>query len=84
MDFLRAANKPYAGETVAPFVERLVRGGDDLRVAREAEVIIGAHVQHRRIAPHAHARGLRRVDDALAFVQTGRADFVQLGLQLRL
>jgi hypothetical protein len=84
VDFLRAANEPYAGETIAPFVERLMRGGDDLRMVREAKVIIGAHVQHRRIAPHAHARSLRRVDDALAFVQTRRSDFVQLGLQLRL
>ena len=36
VDFLRTANKPYAREAVAPFVERLVRGGDDLRVTREA------------------------------------------------
>ena len=51
-------------------------------MARKPEVIVGAHVQHRRLAPHAHARGLRRVDDTLNLVKARRADFVQLGLQL--
>ena len=42
---LRAADEPDRGQPVAPVVEGLVRGLDDLGMIGQAEVIVGAHVQ---------------------------------------
>ena len=81
VDGLRAADEAHTRQAVAPFIERIAGGFDHLRMTRQPEVIIRAHVQHRALA-HAHPCRLRCVDHPLSLVEAGRADFVQLGLQL--
>ena len=43
---LGPADEAHRGHAVAVAVERRVRGGDDRRVIGEAEVVVGAEVQH--------------------------------------
>src|SRR5207244_2668155 len=62
------------GKTVAPAVECVARGGDQLGTVRETEVIVGAKVQHALAAGDRDVRGLVRGDDALALEQPGGFD----------
>ena len=78
MNLLRAADEPDARHAVAPFVERFVGGGDDFRMIGQAEVIIGAEVQHRLPAEDANAGVLRRGDDPLTLEEAGVADLLKL------
>ena len=48
---LGAADEADGGHAVAPAVQRLVGGGDDLGVVGEAEVVVGAEVEHLAGAP---------------------------------
>ena len=43
---LRAADETHGGEAVAPAVKRRVRGGDEFGMVGEAQVIVGAEIQH--------------------------------------
>ena len=47
VDLLRAADEADAGHAVAPAVEGLVGGGDHLGMVGQAEIVVGAEVQHR-------------------------------------
>ena len=60
----------------APLVQRRLRRGDDGRVVGQAEVVVGAEVQHVRAAG-LHVRRLRRGELPLVLVQPGVADLVQ-------
>ena len=53
-------DKAHARHPVAPVLRRLLRRGDDLRMIRQAKVIVGAQVQHRRAARDLDVRLLRR------------------------
>ena len=67
---LRAADEPHAGETEAMIVQRLVGGGDDVRVVGEAEVVVGAKVDELTTRTSRDGRrravggGLLRLPDA--------------------
>ena len=78
MDLLRAADEADAGQAVAPAVEGFLGGGDDLRMVGQAEVVVGAEVQHRPPPADADAGLLRRGDDPLALEEPGGADLVEL------
>ena len=68
MQVLRAADEADRGHAEAVVVHRLLRGRDQARIVREAEVIVGAEVQH--LPPgHLHMRALGAGDQAFAFHQ---------------
>ena len=47
MQVLGAADEAHAGHAEAVRVQRLLRRGDDVRVVGQAQVIVGAEIQHR-------------------------------------
>ena len=47
---LRAADEAHRGHAEAEFVERLARRRDELRVVGEAEIVVGAEVEHLALA----------------------------------
>src|SRR5262249_14425653 len=74
VELLRAADEPHRRHAVAPAVERLARRLDDRRMAREAEVVVRAHVEE--LAPlHVDVRVLRRAHDELRLERARVADF---------
>jgi len=82
---LCAADEADRGHAEAVVVHRGFGGGDQAGVVGEAEVVVGAEVQH--LAPiHLHMRTLGAGDQALAFHQAfgvdageGRGDMVEEG-----
>ena len=78
MDLLGPADEAHARHAVSPAVECLLGGGDEPRIVREAEVVVGAEVEH--LAPTGHFdRGLLGgEDDPLGLVEALGADLVQL------
>ena len=46
VDLLGAADEPHARHAVAPAVERLLGRRDEPRVVGQAEVVVGAQVEH--------------------------------------
>jgi len=81
---LGAADEAYARHAIAPLVQRLVRGLFDRRVLGQAEVVVGTQVEHWLAVRSLHHRALRSGDGAFALVGPGRADLVQLGVQMLL
>ena len=69
MQVLRAADEAHARHPVAVRLEGLVRGGDDLRMVREPEVIVRAEVQHLAAVVEADVRVLRRGHHELVLVE---------------
>ena len=65
VDLLGAADEPHARHAVAPAVECLLGCRDDPGVVGEAEVVVGAEVQHLFAVRHLDGGLLRRDDDAL-------------------
>ncbi len=51
---------------------------------RQAEVIVGAQIQHRLAVRHPDGGALRRHDNALVFERAGLLNLLQLLLQVRL
>ena len=49
---------------------------------RQAEIIVGAKIQHRLAVGHADGRALRRDDDAFPLVSAGSVDCVKLRLKM--
>ena len=78
VDFLRAADETHAGQAEAPFVERVLGGGDDCRVVREAEVVVGAQVEHLPAVGDGDIRVLRAGDDAFGLVEAALLDLGEL------
>ena len=77
---LRAADEAHRGHAEAEFVHRPPRGGDDVRMIGQAEIIVGAEID--RLA-RAFRRGdadpstLRAGQQPLALGEAGRLDFVE-------
>mmetsp|Transcript_49423 Transcript_49423/g.122833 ORF Transcript_49423/g.122833 Transcript_49423/m.122833 type:complete len:400 (+) Transcript_49423:187-1386(+) len=66
VDVLRAADEAHARHAQPVRRERLLRDLDEPRVVGEAEVVVGAEVEHRlRRVGHLHARLHRTRDDSL-------------------
>ena len=82
VEALRAADEPHAGQAVAPLVDSGLGGGGYRRMLRQAQIVVGAQVQHRLAVGHANGRALRRDDDALVLVRAGRANAGQLRFQM--
>ena len=78
---LGAADEAHGGHAEAPAVERGPGGGDHLGMVGEAEVVVGAHVDHRAPVLEADGGVLRGIDEALAFVEAGGFDFRERGLK---
>ena len=84
VDALGAADEAHAGQAVAPLVERRLGGCGHGRMLRQAQVIVGAQVEHRFAVGHADGGALRRDDDALALVRAGGTNARQLGFKVLL
>mmetsp|Transcript_15771 Transcript_15771/g.61620 ORF Transcript_15771/g.61620 Transcript_15771/m.61620 type:complete len:316 (-) Transcript_15771:157-1104(-) len=79
VDVLRAADEAHRAEAIAARVQRLLGSRLQPLVVRQAQVVVGAEVEHRRRArAHANAGPLRRRDHALALVRARSADALQL------
>lgn len=79
---LRAADKADGRQSVSPFVQSRVRGGDDVGVLRQSQIVVGAHIEHRFTSGHGDARALGGGDHAFAFEQAGVTDFIELRVEL--
>src|SRR5690606_17318766 len=74
---LGAADEAHRGHAEAVRVQRLLGGLDHGRVVGQAEVVVGAEVQHRAAVGQRDLGGLRAGDDALGLEQAGLADLVE-------
>ena len=77
MEPLRAADKPHTGQPVAPLVERGVCSRQNIGMSGEAEVVVGAHVEHTA-ASHLDVGPLGRLQDPLGLVRAGFSHFRRL------
>ncbi|MPN54034.1 hypothetical protein SDC9_201703 [bioreactor metagenome] len=77
MDPLGTADKAHRGESVTPVIIGGLRGGDHLRIVRQPQIVIRAHVEHAFCGGGINPRPLRRGDYALVFIGSRRADLVQ-------
>jgi len=74
---LGAADEAYRGHAEAVGVERVLGGGDDVRVVGQAQVVVGAEVQHGAAVGEGDLGRLRAGDDALGLEQPLGADGLQ-------
>ena len=72
---LRAADKADGSATESVFIERFVRGFNDVRIVRKPEIIIRAHIDDFAPVFEANVRRLRAGDHAFFLVKPGFADF---------
>jgi hypothetical protein len=79
VDVLRAADEAHRTQAEAALVQALVRGRDHRRVGRQAQVVVGAQVEHLGAVAGADQAALGCGDDALVLVQAGLARGLQLG-----
>ena len=77
VDVLRAANETDTGHAEAVCVERFLRGGDERGMIGQAEVIVGAHIEHAFATGDFNVRVLRASDDALGLVKALRFYFLE-------
>ena len=80
MQRLRAADEAHRGHAEAELVHRPARGGDDVRVIGEAEIIVGAEVDRLARAfrrGDADAAALRPGQQPLALREARRLDVVE-------
>ena len=84
VDGLGAADEAHRGQPEAAGVERRVRGREDRRVRRQAEIVVRAEDEHPSAVRERHLGTLRRDDLALALPQPGVADLRELGFDHRL
>ncbi len=81
VDRLGATDEADAGQAVSPPLERPLRGLDDPRIVGEAEIVVGAEVQHLGAFRHSHDGSLRSGYDALGLVEAGCPDGFELSSQ---
>ena len=75
---LRAADEAHRGHAVAIAVERRLGGVAQVGIVGEAEIVVGAEIQHLAAADLDLGR-LRRGDHALGFVEPGRFQPFEFG-----
>ena len=78
VDGLGAADEPHAGQPEPVLVIAGLGGGDELRVVGQAQVVVGAHVEHGAGLGGVDAGPLGRGDDPLLFIGSLRLDARQL------
>ncbi len=74
---LGAADEAYRGHAEAMGVQRVLGRGDQRRVVGQAQVVVGAEVEHAAAVGQHDLRRLRADDDALGLEQALRADRIQ-------
>jgi hypothetical protein len=74
---LGAADEADRRHAEAPAVQRLLGGGHDLGMVGQAQVVVGAEVEHLSAAGDGDARALRGGDDPFGLEQSRRGDLVQ-------
>mmetsp|Transcript_78788 Transcript_78788/g.219008 ORF Transcript_78788/g.219008 Transcript_78788/m.219008 type:complete len:389 (-) Transcript_78788:393-1559(-) len=79
---LGAADEAHRRQAEAMSAQRLVRRLDDLRMAGQAQVVVGTEVDDLAAVGRLHHRALRRGDDALGLEEASGADAVEFGLQV--
>ena len=82
---LRPADEPDRGHPEAPPVEGLVRGGDDVGMIGEPQVVVRAQVHDGAVAGAVELDvwPLRAREDPLALERPRLADRIELGFELR-
>ena len=78
---LRAADEAHGGHAVAPLLEGPAGGRHHLRMRRQVEVVVGAHVEHAAPVGELHPRALRPGDRVLDLEQALVARVLQLAQQ---
>jgi len=76
---LGAADEAHRGHAVAVAVESCLRSVADLLVVGEAEIVVGAEVQHRAAAGDLDLGRLHGGDDPLGLVEAGGLQLLQFG-----
>ena len=81
VQILRAAYEADGSEAKPVFIERFMRCLDERRVIGEAEVIIGAQIDHLAPVGETHERALRAGDEPFALQQAGGFERQRLALE---
>src|SRR5690606_1548032 len=81
VQFVGAADEAHGGHAGPVFPERLDAGGDHFGIVGEAEIIVGAEIDHGPAADR-HLALLRRSDDHFGLVETFGSNPVQLADQM--
>jgi len=84
VQILGPADEAHRGEAEAVILQRLMGGGDDGGMVGQAQIIIGAEVQHLAPGLDPDVRALRAGDDPLLLEQGIPADALDLAGQPRL
>ena len=84
VQILGAADEAHRGEAEAVIVQRLVGGGDDVGMVGQAQIIVGAEIQHLAPGLDPDVRSLRAGDDPLLLEEGVTADALDLAGQPRL
>ena len=79
---LRAADEADTGHAEAVALEGPLRRGDDVRVVRQPEVVVGAEVEHLTATLDLDEGALRRGDDALLLEEAALHKFGRLGAEV--
>src|SRR5690606_2935039 len=74
---LGAADEAHRGHAEAVRVQRFLRRLDHRRMVGQAQVVVGAEVEHRAPVVERDLRRLRAGDDALGLEQPGLADLAE-------
>ena len=77
MDILRPANEAHTRHSETMAVERFLRRRDECRMIGQAEIVVGAEIDHAPAVGDWDLGVLRPGDDALGFEKSLRFDFIQ-------
>ena len=83
VNVLRAANEAHARHAVAAAVHHFLGTLDEVRVVREAKIVVGAEVEHF-LSLDRDGSLLRAFDQALLLVEAGLLDVLQFLLEVSL
>ncbi len=78
MQILRSANEAHGSHTKTPSVEAFFGGSEDLRMIRQAKIIVRAQIEHLTTVLQLDPRILGAGDDAFGLIETRLAKAVDL------
>ena len=81
MHALRAADEAHRGDAVAESAQRIVRRFDNGRMIREAEVVVGAQIDHFAAVGEHDDRTLRGADEQLMLQKPRGVECSSLALE---
>ena len=82
VDLLRTTDETHRGKAVAPSIKGRMRRGDDGRMIRKPEIVIGAEIQDRAAISGFDPGVLRSGNNAFTLQQTGGFDAAERLLQM--